>query len=378
MNISAFDRCADCGACYNICPTGAISVSENGLFYTPMVDAEKCIDCSACASVCPVNNDIDGNGPIRACAGWNKDASVVLKSSSGGVFYGLAEKVIAEGGAAFGAAFSQDYKSVRLCSTDEVPFEKLLKSKYVESMPQYSFTEVKAELEKGRKVLFCAAPCQCAGLSAFLGKDYDNLIICDFACGGVPSHKIFQDYLSELERRYKSTVKSVDFRPKTHGWKRYAVRTEFYNGREHLRLGSEDPYLKCFLRGKLSVRDYCHECKFPECHISDLTIADFWLNEKLSSLRSEDGISLVLCNTEKGKKALDEIARDYIFEELDLDAAGYNNRIRISERNIIRHEEFMKRYAEEGLEASCRAMLPSSVAEKLKNRIVRLMVRKRR
>jgi hypothetical protein len=96
------------------------------------------------------------------------------------------------------------------------------------------------------------------------------LITCDFACGGLPSHKIFSDYLENIKKKYQSDIKSVDFRPKTHGWKRYAVRIKFQNGKEYLRLGTEDTYLKCFLYGKLTVRDYCMECKFPENHLSEV------------------------------------------------------------------------------------------------------------
>ena len=45
MNISSFPKCANCGACSNICPTDAITIEENGLFYHPVVDEDKCIDC---------------------------------------------------------------------------------------------------------------------------------------------------------------------------------------------------------------------------------------------------------------------------------------------------------------------------------------------
>ena len=44
MNISNLKHCSNCGACYNICPKGAISVDEKGTFYTPIVDDSLCIN----------------------------------------------------------------------------------------------------------------------------------------------------------------------------------------------------------------------------------------------------------------------------------------------------------------------------------------------
>lgn len=41
------DVCNECGECYQVCPTGAISATVNG------VDAERCIKCCACVKACP-------------------------------------------------------------------------------------------------------------------------------------------------------------------------------------------------------------------------------------------------------------------------------------------------------------------------------------
>ena len=43
------ERCDECGACYSVCPTGAISEELDG------VDASKCIKCCACVKSCPQN-----------------------------------------------------------------------------------------------------------------------------------------------------------------------------------------------------------------------------------------------------------------------------------------------------------------------------------
>ena len=46
-------------------------------------------------------------------------------------------------------------------------------------------------------VLFSGTPCQTAGLNLFLRKHYSNLITVDLICHGVPSPKIWKDYLNE-------------------------------------------------------------------------------------------------------------------------------------------------------------------------------------
>lgn len=43
------EDCIACGACFDECPTGAIS---EGDIYS--IDPETCIDCGACVDVCPV------------------------------------------------------------------------------------------------------------------------------------------------------------------------------------------------------------------------------------------------------------------------------------------------------------------------------------
>ena len=91
--------CVGCGACSQKCPVNCISLSvdEQGFLY-PAVDKEKCIDCGLCDRVCPVINQSDENKPLAVFASYNADDNVREVSSSGGVFYEIASKVIDGGG----------------------------------------------------------------------------------------------------------------------------------------------------------------------------------------------------------------------------------------------------------------------------------------
>ena len=44
------EKCLNCGACYSICPVGAISFKED---YSISFDQEKCVSCGLCVDACP-------------------------------------------------------------------------------------------------------------------------------------------------------------------------------------------------------------------------------------------------------------------------------------------------------------------------------------
>lgn len=379
MNISACKTCYNCGSCYNICPHQAITVDEDGIFYTPRVNAERCTDCGICYQRCPANENRSGIGPLVAFAGWHRDPAVLRDSSSGGVFHGLAGAVLALGGVVYGAIYSEDCMEVVFASTDEAELAQMRKSKYVESLVCDSFRRIKEHLSQGRMVLFCGTPCQCAGLRAYLGKEEEKLICCDFACGGLPSHQMYRSYLKGLQKKYGAEVQTIDFRPKTHGWRRYAVLAIFSNGKAYNRLGTEDPYLRSFLYGKLTVRNNCLDCKFSDSHQSDLTIADFWLNENQPTLRNDSGVSLILCNTPKGCGVLESIRSEYYLEELNLLEASYNNKKTVTAAtDRERHDMFVQLYQERGLDYAYQQAFPFSWKKALKSWLRRMIGRQSR
>lgn len=43
--------CTDCGLCVGVCPTDAITVSED---YSIKIDNELCVQCNACVMACPL------------------------------------------------------------------------------------------------------------------------------------------------------------------------------------------------------------------------------------------------------------------------------------------------------------------------------------
>ena len=349
-NVSDFARCANCGACYNVCPVDAITMKREGFFYGLHVDESKCLSCGACQKVCPVNNPDEGLKTKSVYAAIAHDSNIVSESSSGGVFSVLAERTISDGGAVFGAAYSQDYKQVHLQSTEEVPLGNLRRSKYVESLPGMSFRQAKGILEAGRGVLFCAAPCQIAGLKRYLKKDYENLITCDFSCGGMPSNEIYRQYLEGIERKLGGTVTEVNFRPKLYGWQNHSILIQTENRRMYKKLAQSDPYFYCFLYNRFTCRDYCYECHFSDHHHADLVLADFWKYASISKVRNgQAGISLIVCNSEKGEQFLLENAKAMALTAIDQENGVYNLKARNADPNFMKkRKHFLHKCEENG------------------------------
>ena len=110
-NIKLVDKCicTGCGACYNACPTKAISMKQNEEgFYYPVIDENLCTNCGLCVKKCAAINPHYENKKEPDCyAVWAND-EIRMKSSSGGVFTLLANHFLEQGGYVCGAAWDKD------------------------------------------------------------------------------------------------------------------------------------------------------------------------------------------------------------------------------------------------------------------------------
>ena len=98
IEIERPEVCCGCGACADVCAHKAITMrfNEEGFLY-PVTDSSLCNDCGLCNKVCPFINRDRARLPKNVYAARNKDLSIRLKSSSGGLFTLLAEKIIQDG-----------------------------------------------------------------------------------------------------------------------------------------------------------------------------------------------------------------------------------------------------------------------------------------
>lgn len=322
-------ECTGCGACYNICPHHSITMTESyeGFLY-PHIDSDLCVECGLCQRVCPIISPPGKpKGNPEVYAAWNKDDGIRTTSSSGGMFYTLASEVISKGGVVFGVVLDGDGNVFHTKAENLQDLRFMQGSKYVQSDTKLVYREAVKYLKEGKPVMFTGTPCQVAAMKAFtLNKDYENLLLVDIVCHGVPSNKLFKDYLDKLEDKTGKIEKSSFSFRKLDAWD-VVPSVELAGSCRKILPPELNVYMRHFL-ASYTFRESCYACKFAITpRISDITIADFWGIGKDSPF-SEDtskGCSLVLVNTEKGQRYFDDIKPGLFCEKRTLSEALHVN-----------------------------------------------------
>lgn len=295
-----------------------------------------------------------------------------MNSSSGGMFYLFAKKVICADGVVFGARFNGDWE-VEHCYFENIEeISSYMQSKYVQSYVGDTFQEAKKFLESGRSVLYSGTPCQISGLKAFLGKNYPNLITIDFICHGVPSPMVWRKYLSEISGG--KAIKSINFRDKTEGWIEYSLKIDYQDGSVYRKTLREDVYMQGFLQD-LYLRPSCYACSFRGIERdSDITLADFWNGQKvLPDMVDNKGTSVILVHTETGKKILEDVNAEIEICEAPLDYVKSTNSA--IEKSCEMNPKRMKFYASihEGMIKAIKRQTRASTCMRIKRKIKRLL-----
>ncbi len=344
MNIiDTSKKCVGCGACTDACHVKALQLKQNtNGFYEPLFVSGSCINCGKCIQVCPALNIHEREVTPDFYYGWCNDAEVRQQSSSGGVFSVLAEQIIAEGGTVFGAKYSDDCKSVRMSSTDECTLDSLRRSKYCQSYSDQMYKKIEKCLKNGKKVMVVGTPCQIAAARQTF-KYHNNLLLVDFLCGGVMPQTAFSNYISYMENKYHSKVKSVNMRSKERGWSRASIRIEFENGKVYSSRYQFDYYYYYYYCTPYMKNEPCLTCSFTKHPDSDITIGDFWGYKNAGVVKDDKGISFVCAYTDKGKIALDSIKETFVFHAIDAKLAQYAySDKKHSEKKLEERERFMK------------------------------------
>lgn len=325
--------CMGCKACGDNCPTGAISfsVDKRGFWY-PVVDLNKCIQCNKCLNHCAVysnNSLLYRQSYVNTPNVWKaiaKEEEIRMNSTSGGIYYLLAETYLKSDGYIVGCAYSDDYKSAKHIVCDG--YDGLLKiygSKYFQSDTEHIYLRIKKMLENEKKVLFCGTPCQVGALYSFLKKHYTNLTTIDFICRGINSPKAYRAFIEELENKYGSKVQYVHFKSKKKGWDNLSTEIKFENGKLYLRDKDCDPWVNGYINGNLYIRPSCENCKFKNIpKYADITLGDFW-GENFTANEKKKGVSVVLTNSKRGAQLLEEIKDKTIIESKTLEQVVTGN-----------------------------------------------------
>lgn len=328
-------ECTGCFACYNACNHSAIIFQmDNEGFRRPTINKEKCVGCKRCITVCPVNSPSKRNGvPLNVYSGWCRNDEIRISSSSGGAFTELASFFIREmKGVVFGVTLTNNLEARHILVNKVSDLHLIQGSKYIQSNVGDSYSIVKKRLREGQNVLFSGTPCQIAGLKNYLGQDYPNLFTVDLICHGVPSERVFHDYINYLETRIGHVVYEVKFRCKKRSWIFFNMAVNGHidkNGRKVYDYEGgyySDPFIRAFLRDNI-LRPSCYACNYTSTQrLADFTMADWWgyvQSSKVDKDFEKKGVSLILCNTEKSCKLIEKL--NLVLKPRNLESAKRTN-----------------------------------------------------
>ena len=297
------DRCTGCMACKYVCPKSAITMQENaeGFLY-PHVDKSLCIECGLCEKCCPIDKPIECDSVYeqRYFAACMKDRKRRLESQSGGLCDVFSTVVVEEGnGVVYGVGFDEKWNVLHKRATDIEGIKEFKGSKYVQSNIENVYKTIISDIKDDcvGRIVITGTACQIAGVKAYLKQKRqtaEKVVFVDLICHGVPSPKIWREYL-DAEGKRKNLI-NIKFRDKRFGWSSH-VETFVY---KHKKTHSKR-FTKFFYMESIS-RKCCSMCKYASYNReSDITVADFWGYKKADMSYDSFGISECLINTQKGE-----------------------------------------------------------------------------
>lgn len=317
---------------------------------------------------------------LNIYAAYSKDINIKMASSSGGIFSLLAEEIINRKGIVYGVSMSQDCKYAEFIRVDTYSdLAKLRGSKYLQARVGRTYRKVKSDLESELTVLFTGTGCQINGLKNFLGKEYSNLYCIDVICHGVPSPKLWREYVEYNEKQQNKRLVSINFRCKDDSWIDFGIKRKDEGKNELYISKDKDPYMIMFLRD-YCLRLSCYKCLAKNDYKSDLTLADFWgIDEVVPELNDGKGTSLVMIRTEKGRKLFEDIKKEIVFKEVSYEDGVRNNKAEYSsadrpeERNYFFDDLNVKSFEE----MIIRYGKPTTISlkRKIKNKIIEMILK---
>lgn len=216
-------------------------------------------------------------------------------------------------------------------------------SKYIQSSKNQVYINVKKDLQNSRKTLFIGLPCEVGALKNFIKNHQEFLFTCELVCHGPTSRKVAWEYVNGLEKKYRSSVKSLNLRYKNGDWKIPYIKIEFANGKVFMDQFYHTEYGYAFY---FMGMESCYNCRYKgDKSVADITIGDFWGLSKYDKDYNELGVSMGIVHTEKGKGLLQNLELFHLFTASYEDATRNNEDVYNSRQHKPR-EIIFRRYME--------------------------------
>lgn len=359
--------CSGCTACQAVCAKQAISfVSDEEGFKIPQVEETLCVECGLCVKTCPAinNKDVKTDWQSKAFALQYHDEPVRMNSASGGLFPAFANYYINTlHGYVCGCVMDEELTAKHIVSNRWEDIERMQDSKYVQSDMGRCMTDIVKLLRAGQHVLFTGTSCQVNGLLFLLDSkkiDRSNLLTIDFFCHGVPSPKVWKDYVHYYEKIKGSKMEGYRFRNKTYGWGKGAqsrgtgfLSTWQWKGTQHEDFRLIARIWPRIFFSNLCLRSYCHNCPYTKVDKpADITMGDFWgVEDFRPNFDDHKGCSMAITHSEKAESILKKLENTEILEvSIDEVIKKQGNAFAPSRPHCLR-DEFWSDYNNGGIPA---------------------------
>lgn len=373
--------CCGCSACETICGKNAITLQydDQGFLY-PNVDTLKCVNCGLCTKVCP-SFDKKITKLDLCYAVKRTEIEKMQSSSSGGFAAALSEFVVSNGGVVYGVAY-EPFPHVATIRVDNIKdLEKLKGSKYVQTDPSKSFHDVLIDLKSGQFVAYFGTSCHINGLLNYLQLkkvSIDSLLTIDLICHGVPSPRLFEEYISWLSKKKKVT--EFDFRTKVNGWGGGSINfypTIYYGANQECNTLKSWGYTKLFFSNNC-LRPFCYNCPYAgKGRSGDFSIADYWDVEKVfPDFYSKQGVSLVFVNNIKAQHFFPKL--NNIEVKLSKYGLGMERQANLIKPSPIssQYDEFWLDYKNGGIVCVLKKYAQLSFVAQIKHKLKKVLKRK--
>lgn len=310
MEICSKENCTACGACAYVCPIKCISMSENeiGAIY-PHVDEKSCINCGKCKKVCPQINKVTLNMPIEAYAAWSMDEEERRTSASGGIAAEIYNSALKKQYYVVGASVNQDFVVKLEVTNDKNKLSEFKNSKYVFSEIYELYAKIDELVNNNEKIVVIALPCQIAAIKNVVKKD-NNILYIDLVCHGTTPRKYLQQHIKHIEKECEEKAVSLSFRaPEKDTSTYYFALYNSHNKIFYAKQSFQGDVYQIGYHRSISCRDNCFNCIYARKERgSDITLSDYKGLGKLKECSyGEKKVSSILCNTEKGKKFIEQL-----------------------------------------------------------------------
>jgi len=337
--VAQWRLCSGCGACAVACANHAIclvNIIDQGI--RPIVDSEKCRKCGDCVEVCPgigISHLSFSNrsvpellyewGPVlEVWEGYAADSQIRYEGSSGGAATALAlfclEKHGASGVLHIGTSPENPLENVAVFSKSKDELLRRTGSRYSPAAPCEKLNWIR---DSSSACVFIGKPCDVVALrksqSVNPALDEKVSLAISIFCAGTPATEGTYKILSALGVKPEQTE---ELRYRGCGWPGSTTVKIKGNKGQMRQMGYEESWGNILSHwGQFR----CRICPDSTGEFADISCGDPWHRE---IKENEQGWSLVVVRTEKGKEILHEAIK-----------AGYVNLERVGPETIPRSQK---------------------------------------